>query len=68
MRKRVTVERRFRGRPFLFETAPVLTCTTCQEVWIPARVAKEMESRLWSPATPKMVEVPSFSLANVEAA
>ncbi len=68
VRKRVTLERRIRGRLFLFEAAPVLTCTACQEVWVPAHVAKEMENRLRSRATAKMVRVPSFSLANVEAA
>ena len=68
MRKRVTLDRRIRGRFFLFQAVPVLTCTSCHEVWVPARVAKEMESRLRSRTTPKMVEVPSFSLADVEAA
>ncbi len=68
VRKRVTLERRIRGRLFLFEAAPVLACTACQEVWVPAHVAKEMESRLRSRTVPKMVKVPSFSLADVEAA
>lgn len=68
MRKRVTLERRIRERLFLFEAAPVLTCTACQEVWVPAHVAKEMESRLRSRAPTKMVQVPSLSLADVEAA
>lgn len=67
--KRVPVDRRWKGEPYVFENVPVDWCGQCGEVWISAKVAKEMETGLiGGPGPRRTITVTSFSLANVRAA
>ena len=61
--KKMTLDRIWEDRLYLFEEVNVLVCKECGEIWVPGRIAEKMDRVNQEKLKPKKkVLVPVFNL------
>jgi len=67
--RRVTIDRRIRGKLVEFDDVPANVCGDCGHAWLDGDVLEAMDASLLKPSRPRrVIRVPAISLAHLRAA
>ncbi len=66
VKQKIDYERKTGAKRALFEAVPALVCTSCDEIWLDAKVAEKIEKIFQKSIKPtRWVKIPIWSLARL---